>query len=134
MAERVFLDTSVLLRYLSDDDPPRAFAAAGLIDGDRTLVISGVVIMETVHSLRTTFGVSNPGVARGLVAFLSKANVELVDADKAHVVGALQWSLERSARSIADAVIASTAEQARCDWIATFDEGFGSPSVPSRLI
>lgn len=134
MAERVFLDTSVLLRYLSDDDPPRAFAAAGLIDGDRTLVISGVVIMETVHSLRTTFGRSNPEVARALVALLSKANVELVDADKAHVVGALQWSFERSARRIPDAIIASTADQARCDWIATFDERFSSPTVPSRLI
>lgn len=134
MTERVFLDTSVLLRYLGDDDPPRAFAAAGLIDGDRTLVISGVVIMETVHSLRTTFGKSNPEVARGLVAFLSKANVELVDADKAHMVGTLQWSLRRSARRIPDAVIAATADQARCDWIATFDEHMSSPTVPTRLI
>jgi predicted nucleic acid-binding protein len=134
MSERVFLDTSVLLRYLGEDDPPRAFAAAGLIDSDRTLVLSGVVIMEAIHSLRTTFGMSNPDVARVLAAFLSKANVELVDADKAHVVGALQWSVRWSARRIADSMIASTAAQAKCDWIATFDEGFSSPSVPSRLI
>jgi predicted nucleic acid-binding protein len=30
--------------------------------------------------------------------------------------------------------LAAAAEQAGCDWIATFDEAFTSPTVPSRLI
>jgi predicted nucleic acid-binding protein len=134
MSERVFLDTSVLLRYLTADDPPRAFAAAELIDGDRTVVVSGVVLIEAVHVLRTVFALANPEIARALIAFLTRENVELVDADRAHLVAALEWSLRASARRIADAIMAATAEEAGCDWIATFDESFTSPTVPSRLL
>lgn len=134
MNERVFLDTSVLYRYLAEDDAPRAFAAATLIDSERTLVVSGVVLLETIHALRTSVSRSNPALALGVIAFLSRDNVELVDADRAHVVASLRWTLESSARRIPDAILAATAAQAGCDWIATFDEAFASPAVPSRLL
>jgi predicted nucleic acid-binding protein len=134
MTERVFLDASILVRYLSEDDPPRALAAARLIDGDRTLVISGVVLLETMHALRTGRGHENPALGRALIRFLTRENVDVVDADKAHLVAALARSLSSSARRISDAVIAATAEHAGCTWIATFDEAFRSPTIPSRLI
>jgi predicted nucleic acid-binding protein len=110
MTERVFLDASVVVRYLSEDDPPRALAAARLIDGDRVLVVS-----------------ENPALGRALIRFLTRQNVEVVDADKAHLVAALERSLATSARRISDAVIAATAEHANCTWIATFDEAFRGP-------
>ena len=134
MSARVFLDTSVLVRYLSEDDPPRALAAARLIDGDDSVVISGVVLLEAMHALRTSLGHENPALARVLIRFVTRENVDVVDADKAHLVAALERSLTSSARRISDAVIAATAEHAGCDWIATFDEAFSSPTVPSRLI
>jgi predicted nucleic acid-binding protein len=134
MTERVFLDASVIVRYLAEDDPPRALAAAELIDGDRTVVVSGVVLLESMHALRTGLGHDNPELGRVLIRFITRANVEVVDADKAHLVAALERSLSVSARRIADAIVAATAEHARCDWIATFDESFRSPTVASRLI
>jgi predicted nucleic acid-binding protein len=134
MTERVFLDASVVVRYLSDDDPPRALAAARLIEGDRTLVLSGVVLLETMHALRVAMGHENPALGRALIGFLTRENVEIVDADKAHIVTALERSLSASARRIGDAVIAATAEHAGCTWIATFDEAFRSPTVPARTI
>jgi predicted nucleic acid-binding protein len=45
-----------------------------------------------------------------------------------------EWSLASSARRIPDAILASTAAQARCDWIATFDEAFTSPTIAARLL
>lgn len=134
MSERVFLDSSVLVRYLSEDDPPRALAAAQLIDGDQTIVLSGVVLLETMHALRTGHGHENPELARVLIRVVTRENVELVDADKAHLVAAMVRSLSMSARSMTDAIVAATAEHAGCAWIATFDEGFRSPTVPARLI
>lgn len=134
MTERVFIDTSVVIRYLADDDPARALAAARLIEGDQVLVVSGLVLVETIHAMRTGFGHSNPALARALIRFLTLENLELADADKAHVVAALDASLESSARKIPDALVAATAEAAGCDWIATFDEAFVSPRVPSRLL
>lgn len=134
MNERVFVDSSVLIRYLAEDDPPRALAAASLIDSDRTLVMSGVVLVEVIHTLRTGLGYGNPELAGALIRVISRENVELADADKAHLIAALEWSLASSARRIPDAIVATTAEQAACQWIATFDEAFTSPTIPSRLL
>jgi predicted nucleic acid-binding protein len=134
MTERVFLDASVVVRYLSEDDPARAVAAAELIDGDRTMVISGVVLLESMHALRTGMGHENPALSRALIRFLTRENVEIVDADKAHLVAALERAMGTSARRISDAVIAATAEHAGCAWMATFDEAFRSPTIPARLI
>jgi predicted nucleic acid-binding protein len=134
MADRVFLDTSVLIRYLAEDDPPRAFVAASLIDGQSTIVISTGVLLEALHVLRTAFGATNPALGEALISMLSKRNVELADADAGAVVSAISRTLRVSARRIPDAIVAAAAEQAGCGWIATFDEGFASPSVPSRLL
>jgi predicted nucleic acid-binding protein len=131
---RVFLDTSVVIRYLAEDDPPRAFAAATLIDSDATLVVSTGVLLESLHVLRTTHGWANPDVGRALMELLSKGNVWLSDADAAHVVAGIERTLRKSARRIPDAIVAAAAEHARCDWIATFDESFESPTLPSRLL
>jgi predicted nucleic acid-binding protein len=98
------------------------------------LVVSGVVLLDAVHGLRTGLGHPIPELAGALIAFLTRANVEVADADRAHLVAALEWSLASLARRISDAVIASTAAQADCDWIAPFDEAFASPTVPSRLL
>lgn len=92
------------------------------------------MLIEAIHALRTATGRAYPELARALIAFLSRENVELVDADRAHVVAALEWSVASSARRIPDALLTATAAQARCGWIATFDEAFASPTVPSRLV
>ena len=133
MASRVFCDASVLVRYFAEDDPPRAFAAATLIDGEATLVVSTAAILEVVHVMRVR-GSTNPALGSALIEFLSRANVELADADQASTVAAIRWSLRVSARRIPDAIIAAAAEHARCDTIATFDERMESPTVPVRLL
>jgi predicted nucleic acid-binding protein len=131
---RVFCDSSVLIRYFVGDDPPRSLAAARLVDGDGTLVVSTAVILEVVYALRTSYGFANPEVARGLIRFLNQPSVELADADRATMIAALQWSERAFARRIPDAVIAAAAERAGCDLIATLDASFRSPHVPVRMI
>lgn len=131
---RVFCDTGVLVRYFIDDDPPRSFAAATLVDSDHTLIVSTAVLLELVHALRTDYGIANPDLGAGLIRFLSRADVELSDADQAATIAGIDWTLRVSARRIPDALIAAAAEHARCDIIATFDESLQSPSVPVRRI
>ncbi len=134
MPSRVYCDTSVLIRYFAEDDPPRALAAARLFDSDARLVVSTTALLELVHVLRTTYGVTNPRLGEGLISFLTRDRVELVDADQGATVAAIRWSLRASARRIPDAIIAAAAEHARCDAIATFDERMESPTVPVRLL
>lgn len=131
---RLFCDTGVLVRYFADDDPPRALAAARLVDGGATLVISTTSIIELVHVLRTEYGSRNPELGQTLIEFLSRERVELVDADQGATVAAIRWSMRMSARRIPDAIIAAAAEHARCDAIATFDERMESPTVPIRVL
>ena len=133
MSERVFIDSSVLVRSLADDDPARALASVRLLDSDATLVLSTGVLLETVHALRDD-GETNPRIAMALLALLTRDNVELVDADQAAAVAAIRWTVRVSARRIPDAIIAAAAERAGCDWIATFDERLTSPTVPVRAI
>ncbi len=133
-AKRVFCDPSVLIRYFAEDDPPRSFAAAGVVDSDATLVVSTAALLEVVHVMRGTHGSTNPDLGAALIGFLTRDNVELVDADQGATVAAIRWSLRVSARRIPDAIIAAAAEYARCDAIATFDEHMTSPSVPVRLL
>ncbi len=131
---RVFCDTSVLVRYFAEDDPPRAFAAATLIDSDTELVVSSGVLIELIHALRSELGLKNPFLAEGLIAFLSRENVSVSDADEATIVAGLRWTLRSSVRRIPDAILAAAAERAGCSMIATFDEAFASPTVPVRLL
>ena len=130
---RVFLDTSVLVRYFADDDPPRSFAAAELVDSDIALCLSTAVLMETVHVLRTQIGLDNPGLSDLLVAFLTRSNVELEDADKGGAVAALQRARSMSPRRILDALIAEAAVQSGSDSIVAFDRSFPA-SIPVRLL
>jgi predicted nucleic acid-binding protein len=134
MAGRVFCDTSVLIRYFADDDPPRAFAAAALFDSGATVVVSTTALLELVHVLGTRSGITNPVLGEGVISFLTRSNVELIDADLGATVAAIRWSMRVSARRIPDALIAAAAEHAGCDAIATFDERMTSPSVPVRLL
>lgn len=133
-ARRVFCDSSVLVRYFAEDDPPRALAAARLIDSDATLVVSTAALLEVIHVMRGKHGSTNPDLGETLIGFLTRDGVELVDADQGATVAAIRWSLRASARRIPDAIIAAAAEHARCDAIATFDERMESPSVPVRLL
>lgn len=131
---RLFCDTGVLVRYFTGDDPPRALAAAELIDSDAVLVISTAVLLETIHVLRGDYRLSNPIIGQFLIELLMRENVRLTDADQAETVVALRWSLRSSARRIPDAVIAAAAQRAACTHIVTFDEAFASPTVPVRLL
>jgi predicted nucleic acid-binding protein len=133
-AARVFLDASVLVRYLAEDDPPRALAASTLIDGPSDLVVSTAVLVEAVHVLRTEHGIPNPWLAEALIRFLDRVDVELVDADRIAALQGIRSTVGRSARRIPDALIAAAAARAGCDWIAAFDRDFRSPTVPVRLI
>jgi predicted nucleic-acid-binding protein len=48
----IAIDTNVLLRYLLDDDPEQSSLAAHLITGMRKILITDVVLVETLWTLR----------------------------------------------------------------------------------
>ena len=133
-AERVFADTSVLIRYFAEDDVPRALAAATLLGSGARIVISTGVILEALYVLRTEYGFQNPKLALLLVKLLTHTHVELADADQFTLAQAIAATRHVSARHIADAILAGAAQSAQCDYIASFDEKMTSSTVAVRLL
>jgi len=72
---RVFVDTNLFLRYLTNDDPAKTDRVERLLDqaaaGEVRLVTSEMVLAETVWVLESTYGLKNAQVAplvRGILA------------------------------------------------------------------
>ena len=84
----IAVDTNVVVRVLTNDDPAQASAAATLLE--REIVFLPVsVVLETEWVLRSVYGLDREAVARSLRCFLGVPNIR---AEAAGRVGqALSW-------------------------------------------
>jgi predicted nucleic acid-binding protein len=131
----IAVDSSVLIRYLTNDDPALAKAAAEVIDGEEPVGVSAMVLLETVHVLRgRAYGLENPAVTEALVELLQHQNVHLLDLDADLACAAMLGVRHLSARHLADALISACASQAGADALVTNDRKFSSRLVPIRQL
>jgi predicted nucleic acid-binding protein len=76
-----FLDTNVLIRYLTRDDEKKATAALALLrrieEGAEKVVISPLVIFETVFTLQKSYQVSRTQIRDALADIISMRGVEI---------------------------------------------------------
>ena len=61
-----YVDTNVLIRHITRDHPTLTAQAAELLYGDRPLILTATVFLETAHVLKSTYGYSRDEVARAL--------------------------------------------------------------------
>ncbi len=119
----IHLDTSVVVRYLTDDPPEMAARAALLIDSRTALAISDLVLVESAYVLTGVYGIDRSEVAEALAALMLRSNVECPHLSVALVVRALQLAGHSGRVSFADALIWAEARQAEAP-VATFDRRF----------
>lgn len=119
----VFLDTSVVVRYLTDDPPEMAARAALLIDSRTSLAITDLVIVESGYVLTTDYGIDRSEVAEALAALMLRSNIECPQLSIPLVVRALQLAGGSKRVSFADALMWARARQVEAP-IATFDRRF----------
>jgi predicted nucleic-acid-binding protein len=120
------VDTNVLVRYLTQDDPAQSRRANAIIDealtgGDRVHV-DVVVFCELVWVLRAAYGFARAVVADTLTRLLGAAQLSLEDRDLLRQ--ASQLYLDGSG-DFADYVLALRNRAAGCDVTLTFDRGLG---------
>lgn len=131
----IALDTSALLRYLTNDRPDSARTVAAAIDGPERVGISSLVLGEAVHVLRgPPYNRRNPDLADGLVELLAHENVVLIDLDAELASAAIGGVRHLSPRHIADALISASAHQAGASALLTDDRAFASSLVPVRQL
>ena len=119
-----FLDTSVLIRYLTGDISELARRATGIIDGEDDLWLTDVVLAETAHVLTSVYHVNRDVVVDQLIAFIQRQNISIYALQKALVIQALLMCRPSGRVSFGDALIWAAARTARADAIYSLDERF----------
>ena len=111
------VDTNVVVRFLTGDDPTQASRAKAVIDaGD--VFVGTTVLLETEWVLRSVYGFAREDVARALGAL---AGLPGVSVESPVLLGeALQRTV--SGMDFADALHLGAAE--RCEAMLTFDRRF----------
>lgn len=116
------LDTNVLVRYLTQDDPSQARKANAAIEralvGGEQIHLDTVVMCELVWVLRSAYGYDRATVAGTLARLLEAGQVSVDDRDR------LREAARRYATGggdFADHVLALRNRSAGCDTTLTFD-------------
>jgi predicted nucleic acid-binding protein len=120
------LDTSVIVRYLTNDIPHLANQARHLIDSSRPLGITTVALLEAAHVLRNPpYGHPREAVVDALIDLLQRENIQGVGVDTGHAAVALLLCRSSGAVSFGDALIAATGRSAGLTEAYSFDARFG---------
>lgn len=126
----IALDTSVVVRYLSGVPADQALRARSFIDASDDLGVSVLVLLETGHALRTSYGVRRPRVVEVLLDFVTRENVTIIGLPNDVVVHALARAREVESAPFADALIAAMATEAGAEAVASFDQDFERHGIP----
>ena len=118
------LDTSVVVRYLTDDPPNLADKAASVIDVEDGLQVTDVVIVETAYVLTTVYQVPREIAVDHLIAFLQRENVSPLGLDKGIVLQGLLLCRPSGRVSFADAMVWAAARSSGTQLVYSFDERF----------
>lgn len=110
----VGIDTNLVIRYLTGDDPEQSPRARAVIDG-QDVFVGVTVVLEVEWVLRSAYGFDRAAVARALRAFGGLPTVRVEDG--ALVADALD--LAERGMDFADAL--HVVRSAHCESFITFD-------------
>jgi len=96
--ERVFADTNLFLRYLTNDIPEQAQAFEQLLlkagRGEMHLVTNSLVIAEIVWTLESFYQLSPADTQSKILAILNTPGLEVAEADL--LLQAITWHVEKN--------------------------------------
>lgn len=116
------LDTSVIVRFITQDDAEQSPKATRLIERDLTEenpgFVSVVAMFETAWVLERRYGLSSREIAAAIEAMLQTDSLSL---EREQEVFAATVVLKEERGSFADALIAELGRKAGCGSTFTFD-------------
>jgi len=123
------LDTNVVIRYLTQDDPKQSAVATRLMEktlsADELGFISLVVLAEVVWVLVSLYSVDKAGVAEVVSGLLTTEQLRL---ESAELVWRAKRRYEASKADFSDALIVESAVAAGCKRAVTFDRAAAATS------
>lgn len=125
-----FLDTSMVVRYLTGDVSELAQRASAVIDREEELWVTGEVIAEAAYMLNTVYQLPRELVVKHLSAFLRKRNLTPYALDKGLVLQGLL--LCRGQVSFTDAMVWAAAKTSGADVAYSLEERFPDDGIEVR--
>ena len=117
------LDTNVLIRYLTQDDPVQSAKATEILERRLTRknpgFVSVVAMVETVWVLDRAYGLTAQEIATAVERLLQ---VEVLTIENEQEVFTAMVALKQGRGSFADALIAELGARAGCTRTLTFDQ------------
>jgi predicted nucleic-acid-binding protein len=117
------LDTNILVRYLTQDDPLQSRKAVEIIErrlsAENPGFVSVVTMAETVWVLDRAYDLSKREIASAIERMLQ---VEVLIIQHEQEVFAAMIALKQGSSSFSDAIIAELGAQAGCIHTLTFDQ------------
>ena len=129
MNEPAFVDTNVVVRYLTGAPPEQADRAAEIIDETDRLLVSAVSLAEVYFVLEKVYGVPKDTVIGHLIEFLLKKNITPYAVEKELLIEGLRLCRGSGRVGIPDALIWAEARTAGARTIYSFDERFPDNEV-----
>lgn len=115
----IALDTNILVRLITRDDPEQAVAVDALLSSpDETFFLPDIVLAELAWVLARSYGFSRAEIMEVLAAFLDRLDV--VFEDEARVRAAVR--LYAGGLDLAAGLILEKARAAGCSALASFDD------------
>jgi predicted nucleic-acid-binding protein len=118
----IALDTNVLVRFLTQDDPDQGRMATDLIGGltdKRPGFVAREVLVELVWVLERSYRYERAEIARILEGLLSASELEIEEGD---TVGEILQLYEGKGFGFSDLMIRQAARRAGADVVKTFDK------------
>lgn len=111
------IDTNVVVRYLTGDDPRQAARARAAVN-EGSVFVSTTVLLESDWVLRSVYGLASDEVAAALRAFSGLPGVTVEDPDL------LMRALDRTEEGMDFADALHLGAAAHCESMLTFDRDF----------
>jgi len=127
--EPLFLDTNILIRYLTQDDPDKAAGARALLKqveaGQVTLVTSESIVVEAVQVLSSKILYKQPRakVASDITIILSLPKLKLPN-KRVCLRALMLWANASASVDFVDALSVAQMEHLGISTIASFDRDF----------
>lgn len=125
-----FVDTNILVRHLTGDPPEMAARATGFLASERDLLVTDLVVAETVYVLESFYKTPRGQIAesmRSLIAFES-----IVVVDPALLLRAIEvYEIDRV--DFAEAYLVACAESTGVERVVSFDQAIDRVDTVERV-
>ena len=125
-----FVDTNVIIRHLTGDPAEMATRAASYLRTETELLVTDLVVAETVYVLESFYEAPREQVAVALRSLIALASVKTVDS--ALLLRALEvYEVDRI--DFAEAYLVASAESTGVNRIASFDRSIDRVRTVERV-